>query len=149
MKLRLICPVIGTGTDTVPFRGVVGDVSLTHSNCLVPSHPLGHPQQGQPKFRFAFCIVGTANLVGVLQVMNSFAFPDYPLDGRLDGMEAVTRAGMVQSLQAFDLDGAGLHLDVGSHNVDANAYRQFLQAIGGQFEPTFSINTFDAQEPTV
>lgn len=151
MKRYGLAPILGTAEQTGindSYRPAFADVSQTNFSCLMPTHPAGHPEQFQPKFNFTFCIVATANIAGVLAVSNSFVFPDYSLDGRLDGMEPETRAAMIQNLQAYDLDGAGFHLDAASHNLDANSYRQFLQAIGAQFEPVFNINTFDAQEPS-
>lgn len=140
MKLWLLCPIIGSGTFQNPYRSSVSDVSDTNVNNVIPTD-----QQGQPLYNFAFCRVGTANLSGVLAVTNSYAFPDYPLDGRMDGMESDARTGMVQTVQAYDMDGNGLHLDA-SHN-DSDSYRQVLQAIVSQIEPAVNINTFDVAEP--
>jgi hypothetical protein len=148
-KRFTLSPVIGTGSHPDPFRAAVDDVPLTQTASVIPTHPVGHPQQGQPKFNFTFSVVGTASLAGLLAIPNAYVFPDYGLDGRLDGMESGARSGMVQSAEAYDLDGAGLHLALQAANQDSASYRDFLQALGIQFEPSFNINTFDVTEPAL
>ena len=145
MKRYTLSPVTGAGTFQSPFRAAVSDVSQTNTNSLIPTHGQGHPDEGQPKYNFALSIVGTANLAGVLAVSNSYVFPDYPLDGEMGGMEAETRTAFEQSVEAYDLDGAGLHLDA-SHQ-SAESWRTVLTRIGQQIEPAFNVNNFDAQEP--
>jgi len=146
-KRFTLSPVLGSGTGSDSFRSAMDDVPQTNARSLIPGFPMGDPQAGHPKYHFAFSVIGTANLSGTLAVSNAFVFPDYPLDGRLDGMEAATRDAMVQNAEAYDLNGAGLHLTLTALNDDANSYRQFLQGLGAQFEPTFNINTFDVTEP--
>jgi hypothetical protein len=140
-KRFAISPIIGTGSDTNPFRPAVADVPQTNTNGVIPSKP-----DGTPKYRFALCVVGTLNLPAVLAVSNAYVFPDYPLDATLAGMDADKRAGMVQSVHAYDLDGAGLHLTC--PNADGDSYRDAILSLIQQMEPAFaSLNTFDTSEP--
>lgn len=140
MKRYCISPVIGSGTIHDPFRAAVADVSHTNTNSVIPTN-----QSGQPVYNFALSIVGTANLAGVLAVTNGYVFPDYPLDGEMGGMEAQTRTDFEQSVEAFNLDGNGLHFDAGHQS--AENYRAVLNRLGQQIEPAFNVNNFDAQEP--
>lgn len=141
MKRYYISPIIGDGTSQNPYRASVADVSQTNTNTIIPSKP-----DGTPKYGFAFCIIGTLNPTGTAQVTNSLTFPDYPLDGRMDGMEAVTRAAFKQSAEAYDLDGNGLNLDMTFYG-DSSSYRDVIDGIGKQFEPVFNVNNFDVGEP--
>lgn len=136
-KRYCVCPVIGTGTILDPYRAAVSDVAAAVS--LIPSKP-----DGSPRYGFAFCLVSTDNLAAVLAVTNGYVLPDYPLDGRMDGMEAVARAGLVQSVEAYDLDGQGLNPD--ATHADADGYRDVLTRIARTWEPAFSINNFDVRE---
>lgn len=144
MKRYVISPVIGGGLEEEnAYRAKVSEVSLTECNASIPVGP----PAGAPLYRFALCIISTANYSGVQAVSNLKVLPDYPLDGRLDGMEAETRAAMVQDAQAYDWDGNGLHLSLAAANQDSASYRQFLQALGSQLDPGFQISTFDVREP--
>lgn len=147
-KRYVLNPVIGAGTENNPYRAAVSGVSQTNHNSLIPTHPIGHAEEGQPKFNFAFSVVGTANLAGVSAISNAFVFPDYPLDGRLDGMEGATRTGMVQSTEAYDLDGADFHLNLDGFG-DASSYRDLVLGILQQMDPNYPshLNGFDVQEP--
>lgn len=143
MKRYMICPIIGNGTGGNPFRASVADVSGAEVTSLIPSNPT----TGAPKYGFAFCRVAATNFAPVLQVTNSYAFPDFPLDSQMSGMESEARSGMIQSVEAYDLDGQGLHL-VADHD-DADSFRQVIEAIAQQIEPVFNTNTFDVAEPAV
>lgn len=139
MKRYMISPIIGAGTDDNPYRAAVAD-SGAASNAIIPSQPTG-----EPKFNFAFCYVGAVNLLPALQTANSFAFPDYSLDGRMDGMAPDQRANMVQSVEAYVLNAANLHFDL-DFITDAMSYRDVLTNIARQLEPAFTINAFGVGE---
>ena len=140
-KRYTISPVVGNGTEANPYRALVSDVSLTISSAVIPSKP-----DGTPKYGFALCIVSTSNLAGVLAVLNSFTFPDYSLDAQMSGMESDTRNAMVQSVQAYNLDGQGLHFD--ATNADGDSYRELLTRLGRQLDPVFNLDHFDVPEIT-
>lgn len=143
-KRYFISPIIGDGTFGNSFRASVQDVAGVESIALIPTHTSG-PDIGKPVYNFAFCRVGVVNLNSVMQVSNSYTFPDFPLDSQMSSMESEVRTGMVQSVEAYDLDGNGLHL-VADH-ADTDSYRQVIAAIAQQIEPAFNINTFDVAEP--
>lgn len=136
MKRYCISPVIGTGTFASPYRPAVADLCPTTG--LIPSDAAG-----VPKYHFAFCLVSTDNLAAVLATSNLYVLPDYPLDGRMDGMESGARTGMSQSAGAYDLDGHGLH--PATAHVDADGYRDVLTRMARTWEPTFSLDSFDVQ----
>lgn len=142
-KFYGIAPVvqINDGGDTY-WDCAFKNVPLTNGACRIPNDA-----QGDPLYNFAFAVVRTANVNALQLVSNSYLFPDYPLDGRLDGMGADARAAMVANVHAYNLDGNGFYLDTATHNQDALTYREFLQAVWEQAEPSFNINKFETSEP--
>lgn len=143
MLRYMISPIIGAGTMSNSYRASVSDVSGINSSVIIPTHSSG-PNIGKPKFNFALCLVATPNVGIIAAVTNAFVFPDYPLDGRMDGMETNTRTAFVQSVEAYNLDGNGLHFDA-SHD-DADSYRDVVNAIAQQLEPVFNVNNFTVTE---
>lgn len=141
MKRYMISPITGTGTLNDPFRPTVAAVAGAEVNSIIPSNP-----NGTPKYNFAFCRVASNNFGSVLQVSNSYVFPDFALDSQMSAMESEARTGMGQSVEAFDLDGNGLHL-VADHD-DTDSFRQVINAIAQQFEPAFNADFFDVPEAT-
>lgn len=137
MKRYGIFPIIGAGQTTQdPFRSAVDDLGgangSTNGASIIPTHTSG-PDIGQPLFNFCISIFSTVDLPAVMAISNSFVFPDYPLDAEMSGMEAATRTGMVQSVQAYNLDGAGFHLD--ATHLDTDSYRMVLNDIIAQIDP--------------
>ena len=144
MRRYMICPIVGDGSSPAnAFRAAVADVEGVNVSSIIPTQ--GSP--AEPKFNFAFCLVSAIDWVPVQQISNSLLFPDFALDAQMSGMEAVTRSALEQDAEAFDLDGAGLHLDAGHNSTDS--YRHLLNAIGQQFDPAFTINLFEVQEAAV
>lgn len=141
-KVYAICPIIGDGQGENPFRSSASDLGVSVSN-IIPSKP-----DGTPKYGFALCRIGTTNLAAVLELTNSYVFPDYPLDAELSGMESGVRTGMKQSVEAYDMDGEGLHLAVDLSDLTIS-YRSLLVSIYQQFDPLLSVasfNNFDVLE---
>lgn len=139
----MISPIAGNGTMQSPYRAAVSDVPNVNTAVSIPTHTSG-PDIGKPKYGFCFCQVATSSVTAIASVSNAFVFPDYNLDGRMDGMEADARTGMVQSVEAYNLDGNGLHL-VADH-LDSDSYRAVLNAIGSQMQPGFDVNQFTVGE---
>lgn len=130
----------GTPPEESPGnRAAVADVSGASWAALIPTDAAG-----APVFLFAFCHVFHADLSKVIEVSNSFTFPDYPLDARMDGMESSVRLAMEQSLGAYVVNFSGLHLP--SVSIDDQSYGDYITAIAHVFEPAFNINKFFASE---
>lgn len=137
-----ICPVIGDGTEENSFRCAFSDVNQTNVSSLIPSKT-----DGTPKYLFAFSIMGTQNLPAVLAVTNSYVFPDYPLDAELGSMESAVRTAMVQSVEAYNLDGQGYDFDLQQFS-DTDSYRDLIDYCMKRIEPVASVNNFDTSEPS-
>lgn len=92
-------------------------------------------QTGDPLYLWCLCLTATDFPIQ-LNLLQGYSFPDFPLDGQLSAMEQSTREAMFQNVAAFDLTGAGNHIQVPAYD-GAMSYSQFLNAIGQQFEPAF------------
>lgn len=136
-----ISPVLFDGVDS--YAAAISFVPETNTNAVIPTHTSG-PDIGKPKYGFALCAVASTDWPAVIAVSNAFVFPVYPLDARMDGMEAGTRTAMVQSVEAYNLDGNGLNLDC-SH-LDAASYRSVVESLLHQFEPAYSLEAFTVGE---
>jgi uncharacterized protein (DUF1786 family) len=143
MLRYMISPIIGNGSVPSPYRAAVSGLPNVNAAAIIPTHTSG-PDIGKPKYNFALCFCATSNIVTLEQVSNAFVFPDYNLDGRMDGMESSVRSAMVQNLQAYNMDGNGIHLDA-SH-ADGDSYRSLIVSIGQQIEPAFAINNLNVGE---
>ena len=90
--------------------------------------------------------MGTQNLPAVSQVSNSYVFPDFPLDAELGSMESSVRTAMVQSAEAYNLDGNGYAFDLQQFD-DTDSYRQLIDYCIKRIEPAASVNNLDVSEP--
>lgn len=140
MKRYCICPIIGDGTFDNSYRAAAADLASVTVNSIIPTDP-----NGVPVHDFAFCIIGCIGLQALNPLTNTFVFPDYPLDGTMDGMEAEVASGMKQSVEAYNLDGNGFHLDADYSPSDS--YRELVNRILQQIEPAADVNRFDVSEP--
>lgn len=145
----MISPIIGSGQSTEdPFRASVTDVPNTFVSQVIPidlsGTPETNPNYGKPKYDFAFCVVATSNVAAIAAVSNAYVFPDYNLDGRMDGMESSARSGFLQSVEAYNLDGNGLNFDA-SH-LDSESWRTVIDRLVQQIEPTFNLNNVNVAE---
>jgi hypothetical protein len=140
-----ISPVIGTGDleTNDEFRASVSDVPNVNISQVIPSH-LSGPNIGEPKFLFAFCVVATPSVAAIAATTNCFVFPDYNLDGRMDGMETNARTAFQQSVEAYNLDGNGFNFD--ASNVDGESWRTVINRIVQQIEPSFNIQNVNVAE---
>lgn len=127
-KRYAISPIIGSGTVEDPYRAAIAEVPETATSALIPSKP-----DGSPKWRFAFVLFDSPRLIELRAVSNALVFPDHATDSRMDAMQGQTRSGWKQSVEAYDLDGQGTHLDAA--NVDAESFRDVLLRLVQQLDP--------------
>lgn len=139
----MMSPVIlGAGEDDYT-RAAVSDLQNVNSSSVISTHDSG-PDIGLPKYRFCLSLCATPNVNSLRSVSNGYIFPDYNLDGRMSGMESEARTGLVQSVQAYNLDGNGLHLD--ATHADTDSYRDLITKIGKQFDQAFTVNAMGIAE---
>ncbi len=128
MARYCITPIIGDGSMDNEYRAAIAAVADT-ARALIPSETTG-----EPRYNFCPCRFEAANMTPVSQVSNTYILPDYPLDGLLENMDSATRTAMVQSVQAFDLDGQGLHISLSAFG-DSSRFRDVVEHIAHVFEP--------------
>jgi hypothetical protein len=142
MKRYVISPVIGDGQSiNTAYRSAVGTVQNANCADLIKSDS----ETGHPVWFFAFSRVGVpGTLQDVLQVSNAYVFPDFPLDAQMSQMDSSVRSAMVQSVQAYNLDGNGTHVDA-THS-DNDSYRFVIEKIARHWQSIFNANHFDVAE---
>ena len=142
MKRYVISPVIGDGQGVnTAYRSAVGDVQDANAINLIKSDP----ETGHPVWFFAFSRVGVSGtLQNVLQVTNAYVFPDFPLDAQMSTMDSDIRTAMVQSVQAYNMDGSGTHVDA-THS-DTDSYRTVIEKIARHWQPVFVADHFEVSE---
>jgi len=144
MKRYVLSPVIlGSGSVNDANRAAATDVPQTIGPSILPTSP--EPPYG-PLWLFTLSHVNTNQLASVEAVSNAYVFPEYPLAGRLDGMESGTRTAMLQTLAAYDLDGEGTHFDLSGFG-DASAFQDLILGLVQQLDPAItSLSGFNPQE---
>jgi len=142
MKRYVISPVIGDGQSVeTAYRSAAGSVQNANSVDLIK----GDPETGHPVWFFAFSRVGVpGTLQNVSQVSNAYVFPDFPLDAVMSQMDSEVRSGMVQSVQAYNVDGNGTHIDAA--HADTDSYRFVIEKIARHWQSVFNANHFDVPE---
>ena len=143
MKRFVIAPIIGDGSANDGYRASVADLSNVNVHAQIPTDT-----QGDPLYNFALTNCGSNGLSPFNSLPNLYVFPDYPLDGQLGAMESVTRAAMIQSIEAYDFDGNGFNLDATTPNVDTKAFGEFVDDLGKQIDGSFTVTNFDVSEPS-
>lgn len=140
MKRFGICPVIGAGTLQNSYRPSAADVPNTNSKGQIPTD-----SHGVPIYHFALVRAANSVFSDVLAVSNSYWFPDFPLDSKMSSMDPDARTAMNQSVQAFDMDGAGTHIDMTFYGDD-DSFRDVMNHVGQFFVSSFSIDSFDVAD---
>jgi hypothetical protein len=142
MKRYVISPVIGDGQSVeTAYRSAAGSVQNANSADLIK----GDSETGHPVWFFAFSRIGVpGSFQSVQQVSNAYVFPDFPLDAQMSQMESDVRTGMVQSVQAYNVDGTGTHVDA-THS-DTDSYRIVIEKIARQWQAAFNADHFDVAE---
>lgn len=149
MKPYMLSPIIeGSDGATISFHAAVQDAPETSVKAMIPldDNPQS-PNFGKAKYKFCFCRVAAFDLIPALQVTNTFRFPDYPMDGLMSGIPLATRLAMVQSLQAYDIDGGGMHLDASYSETES--YGEYLLRLFRSLEPSADLDRLDIPYPVM
>lgn len=120
----------------------------------IETFPVGHPDQGKPKFNFNFCAVEGPK-TSLLNVPSTMVFPEYPLDGVMSGMDSAEQTAMVQNAEAYVFTETlndhvwngvttpgtnNLHADIPDQ---AMSYREYLDTIVKQMATHGSIDELE------
>jgi len=136
MKRYAITPILPTDGIT-GYRSSAFDVVGTSVVNVIPVDL----QTGIPIYNFTFARIGRVDFGPIYLLTNTFIFPDYPLDGEMAGMEASVRNALKADVEAYDLDGNGLHLSVDLTDLTVS-YESVLFSIYNQFDPLLTLSNF-------
>ena len=132
-KRYLLDRIVGTGTREDPFRPGVRGLPGINVAAVIPTGPDGRPTRDTCLAR-----VGGLDLAAALTSPGVDAFPDFPLDVRMQAMSGVTRNQLEARLVAR---GFGGNL-VGT----ADSFRDLIRGVGQSLDPGFAEDSFDVSE---
>ncbi len=128
-KRYYLCDIIGNGSEENPFRVVVSDYGVSNV-AVIPTHPA----TGLPLYSWALTKVSARSHANLRQICQPL--PDYPMDGKVNGIHNATRAQMKADIEARTAKSATW--------VDGtDGYREVIRGIGRFLEPVFDENNFD------
>ncbi len=135
-KRYYICDIIGDGTDSMPtpttgpYRPSIADLGVSWVGSI-PSDP----ETGSPLHSWTLVLVNTDNHTRVLSAKGVDALPDFPLDGKINAINNVTRNAMLGKLGARGIDTSFIG--------NADGYREVIRGIGKKLDVAFDENNFD------
>ena len=130
-KRFYLCDIIGTGDEFDPYRVSVADYHVNYV-ALIPSNP----STGAPLFSWALTRVSAGNHSTLVHICDPM--PDFPMDGKVAGINQATKATMKDRIKAR-MGGSAAWID----NTDG--YREVIRTIGQFQEPGFDENNFDVE----
>lgn len=135
-KRYYICDIIGDGSDVPPtpttghFRPIIADLGVSWVG-TIPSDPA----TGRPLYSWALVMVNTENHARVIEVSGVDALPDFPLDGKVNAINNMTRSRMDAVLNKRGINPAFVS--------NSDGYRDVIRGIGKTLEASFDENNFD------
>ena len=131
-KRFYLCDIIGDGDEFNPYRAAIADSKVAHV-AVIPSDP----DTGAPLFSWALVRVAAKNHSALATVCDPL--PDFPMDGKVSGINTATKATMKARVR--DRTGASAAWIDGT-----DGYREVIRTLGQILEPGFSENNFDVSE---
>lgn len=144
MKRYYTCGIIGTGTETDPYRPAIerereaARLANPTFDCsysaIIPTHPEGHPQAGKPIGNKCLVVMESNNHTVFQGKGDIDQLPDIALDNKVAAMHTPTKNKM-----ANDLKARGFNVDVDN----SDGFREVIRAVGKQLDAAFDENKFD------
>jgi hypothetical protein len=134
-KRYYLSDIIGTGDEFDPYRPAVADMGVNWVGSI-PTHPEGHPEHGRPVHTWALVLVAAKDHAAVRAHAGVDPLPDFPLDGKVQAINAATKGLMKAALTRRGLNADNL--------VDAkDGFREVVRGIGKAIDPVFDEDRFD------
>lgn len=137
VKRYYICDIIGDGNgDAMPspttgsFRPAIADLGVSWVGSI-PSDPV----TGHPLHKWALVLVNTDNHARLIATPGVDALPDFPLDGKVNAINNMTRSRMDNALSKRGINSAFIS--------NSDGYRDVIRGLGRTLEPSFDENNFD------
>ncbi len=131
-KRFYLCDIIGDGGESNPFRTAAFDLGVAYT-ALIPSDLT----TGRPLFTWALTRVAAPNHSEMVRVCDPL--PDFPMDGKVSGINQATKVLMKNRVKAR-MGGTAAWID----NTDG--YREVIRTVGKHLEPAFNEDNFDVEE---
>ena len=131
-KRYYISPIVGDGTEENPYRAKISD----HGEPWVGVIPTD-PVTGVPVNTWALVRVSAVNHTDILKDLSVDALPDVSLDLKTSAIGNKERGGAQDTLTKHGISSVTIG--------QADSYREFVDGIGRELDPTFTTNNFDVQ----
>lgn len=132
-----VCPIIGTGTITDPYRAAITDAVRTQNRAgsvaVIRSNP-----DGTPVFPWTLCVAAAPNHVAITNVQGVEGIPDITLDSTLGTMQSSARNRILNFLTNKGVDTSGI--------TTSSTLAELLTRVGRHLDPNFAVLNFDAVE---
>lgn len=135
MKRYYLSNLVGDGSEDNPFRPRVADYGVAWAGSIPTDENPASPTYGRPIYGDCLVIVDTVDHNVLRQDSAIDALPDFPLDGKVSGINAAAKNAMNAALERRGFSTLSL--------IGVDGYRDTLQAIGRQRDPAFNIDKFD------
>ena len=130
LKRYYLADIIGDGTDEGgDFRPAVADYPVKWAGPFPINDQTGHPLKN-----WTLVTVEADNHAPLLQDSRLDALPDWPLDGKVSGINTSTKNAMLAAMTRRGIDT--------SFVVGTDGYREVIRAIGIAANATFDENSF-------
>lgn len=131
-KRYYLCDIIGNGSEENSYRVIVANHGVAYV-AVIPSDQY----TGLPLHNWALTRVAAGSHVNIRNICDPL--PDYPMDGKVNGIHNATRSKMKTDIQN--------RTGQSSAWVDGvDGYREVIRGLGKFLEPTFDENNFDVAE---
>lgn len=133
-KRYYLCDIVGDGqSPDTAFRPAVADLGVP----WVGSIPTD--EAGRPLHTWCLVMVAASDHKAVRALPGVDPLPDFPLDGKVAGINQATKALMKAAVNRRGLNADAL--------VDAkDGYREVIRGLGRALDPAFSEDNFDVRE---
>lgn len=134
MKRYVISSIIGgSGEEGDDYRVAVADHGVSYSAVM----PDPDPVTGAPKKNWALVLVSAADLRALLKDARIDALPDFPLDGKVSGINGPAKTAMLNAMT---------RRGISTGNVgNTDGFRDIVRHIGQQLIASFDESNFDVQ----
>lgn len=132
-KRYYVCDVVGTGSESDPYRPAVADLGVNHV-AVIPTDPA----TGRPLHPWCLVLVATVNHARVAAARGVDALPDVTLDTQWNATDKGKRDAAAAALARRGITPPGI--------APGDGFRGYVRGLGRQLQADFVEDNFDVGE---
>lgn len=129
MRRYYVCPVVGDGSESSPYRPKVADYGVSYVALL------GQNPDGSTRRQWAFVLVNALDHTSILADNQIFALPDLSLDATLGALSNPQRNAVIRYMNDIGIDTSGVNTNT--------TVRDVVRLFAAEQESPFDENAFD------